>query len=88
MKDFNLSDPIVARKLKERYGTKIPMNEPVISPEEIYRSDLLATVMGKWALTSNNRLKLTAHLEEILSTRSLSLSVRRTQTVLQKVIPQ
>jgi Permuted papain-like amidase enzyme, YaeF/YiiX, C92 family len=47
MKDFNLSDPIVARKLKERYGTKIPMNEPVISPEEIYRSELLATVMKK-----------------------------------------
>jgi Permuted papain-like amidase enzyme, YaeF/YiiX, C92 family len=47
MKNFNLSDPIVARKLKERYGTKIPLNEPVISPEAIYKSELLATVMKK-----------------------------------------
>lgn len=47
MKYFNLSDPIVARKLKERYGTKIPLNEPVISPEAIYKSELLATVMKK-----------------------------------------
>jgi uncharacterized protein YycO len=47
MKDFNLSDPIVARKLKERYGTKIPMNEPVISPEAIYKSERLATVLKK-----------------------------------------
>jgi hypothetical protein len=47
LKDFNLTDPIVARKLKERYGTKIPMNELVISPEEIYKSDLLATVLKK-----------------------------------------
>lgn len=47
MKEFNLSDPVVAQKLKERYGTRIPMNEPVISPGAIYKSDLLETVMKK-----------------------------------------
>lgn len=47
MKEFNLSDPVVALKLKERYGTRIPMNEPVISPGAIYKSDLLETVMKK-----------------------------------------
>jgi uncharacterized protein YycO len=47
MKEFNLSDPIVAQKLKERYGTRIPMNEPVISPEAIYSSGRLETVMEK-----------------------------------------
>ena len=47
MKEFNLSDPIVSQKLKERYGTRIPLNEPVISPEAIYSSDRLETVMKK-----------------------------------------
>lgn len=47
LKVFNLSDPIVARKLEERFGARIPLNEPVISPEAIYRSELLATVMKK-----------------------------------------
>ena len=47
MKEFNLSDPLVAQKLKERYGAKIPMNEPVISPEAIYSSVRLETVMEK-----------------------------------------
>jgi uncharacterized protein YycO len=45
MKEFNLSDPIVAQKLKERYGTRIPLNETVISPEAIYSSDRLETVI-------------------------------------------
>jgi len=47
MKEFNLSDPIVSQNLKERYGTRIPLNEPVISPEAIYISDRLETVMKK-----------------------------------------
>ena len=47
MKEFNLSDPIVSQKLKERYGTRIPLNEPVISPEAIYSSDRLETVLKK-----------------------------------------
>ncbi len=42
--DFDLSDELVRAKLQERYGTKIPLNEQVISPEEMFSSDLLITV--------------------------------------------
>jgi len=37
----------VTKKLKERYGTRIPMDETVISPEAIYKSGMLATVWRK-----------------------------------------
>ena len=44
IKEFNLSDPLVENKLRERYGTRIPMEEPVISPVAMFRSPLLTTV--------------------------------------------
>lgn len=44
LKDFDLSSAIVAAKLKERYGENIPMEETVISPEAMFRSQLLITV--------------------------------------------
>ena len=44
---FDLSHPAVKAKLKERYGTKIPMNEPVIAPVAIFESSLLETVVTK-----------------------------------------
>jgi hypothetical protein len=44
LRDFNLSSPAVVEKLKERYGEKIPYDEPVISPQAIFDSDLLVTV--------------------------------------------
>jgi hypothetical protein len=44
IKDFNLSDPIVQTKLRERYGTRIPMDEPVISPVAMFQSSLLTEV--------------------------------------------
>jgi hypothetical protein len=47
LKDFDLSNPIVARKLKERYGNKIPLDETVISPVAIFNSQLLMTVVEK-----------------------------------------
>ena len=40
---FNLSNPVVQAKLKERYGKHIPLNEPVIAPAAIFESPLLAT---------------------------------------------
>lgn len=43
--DFDLSNKIVKKELKERYGDHIPFNEPVISPADIFNSDLLVTVM-------------------------------------------
>jgi hypothetical protein len=42
--DFDLRPPLVRQKLKERYGKHIPLNEQVISPEQIYRSELLEAV--------------------------------------------
>lgn len=43
--DFDLSHPIVAQKIKERYGTHVPLDEIVISPQAIYESELLKTVI-------------------------------------------
>lgn len=41
---FNLSNPAVKAKLKERYGNQVPLNEPVIAPVAIFESPLLVTV--------------------------------------------
>ena len=42
--DFKLDHPAVATKLRERYGERIPRQEPVISPAAIFDSPLLETV--------------------------------------------
>jgi hypothetical protein len=47
IKEFNLDDPIVRSKLKERYGTHIPQDEPAISPDAMFKSSLLTTVIEK-----------------------------------------
>lgn len=44
---FKLDSSIVRSKLKERYGEKIPLDEPVISPAVIFNSSLLETVAIK-----------------------------------------
>ena len=44
LSDFDLTNEVVKKKMKERYGDNIPVNEIVISPEAIYESDLLETV--------------------------------------------
>lgn len=48
LKDFNLTSPAVKQKLKERYGNHIPLNEKVISPKDVYESELLETVVGTY----------------------------------------
>jgi len=47
VRDLDLSDPIVKTKIKERYGNKVPMDETVISPGEMFSSNLLVTVTEK-----------------------------------------
>lgn len=47
LSDFDLSSPAVKQKMKERYGNNIPMNEKVISPADIYESDLLETIVSQ-----------------------------------------
>jgi hypothetical protein len=44
LKEFDLSNPIVQKKLQERYGDHIPYEEQVISPAAIFDSPLLKTI--------------------------------------------
>ena len=44
LSDFDLTNKAVKKKMKERYGNKIPMDEKVISPAAIFNSRLLKTV--------------------------------------------
>lgn len=44
LSEFDLTNEAVKKKMEERYGDKIPMNEIVISPSAIFNSELLATV--------------------------------------------
>jgi hypothetical protein len=44
--DFNLSSPQARTIVRERWGSKPPLNEPVITPASIFASPLLKTVYG------------------------------------------
>jgi hypothetical protein len=44
LKDFDLSSTIVQEKIRERYGSRVPLDETVISPKDIFDSELLTTV--------------------------------------------
>ena len=44
LSDFDLTNDAVKKKMKERYGDKIPTEEIVISPASIFDSELLTTV--------------------------------------------
>lgn len=44
LSDFDLTNEAVKKKMKERYGDKIPTEEIVISPAAIFDSKLLTTV--------------------------------------------
>ncbi len=46
LREFDLSDKAVKKKMKERYGDNIPMGETVISPAAIFESGLLKTVIS------------------------------------------
>jgi hypothetical protein len=42
--DFDLSDPLVKDKLRERFGDSVPTDETVISPASMFSSGSLTTV--------------------------------------------
>jgi len=42
--DFALEAPAVKKKLKERYGDKVPLDEPMVSPQQLFESPLLVEV--------------------------------------------
>jgi Permuted papain-like amidase enzyme, YaeF/YiiX, C92 family len=44
LREFDLTDPTVRTKLRERYGTQLPLDEPVISPAAMFESPLLELV--------------------------------------------
>lgn len=45
LKQYNLSHPIVKKALEQRYGKNIPWEENMISPQAIYDSQLLKTIL-------------------------------------------
>lgn len=44
LSDFDLTNEIVQKKMKERYGDNIPKDEKVISPAAMFNSDKLTTI--------------------------------------------
>jgi hypothetical protein len=44
LREFDLTDPAVKARMRERYGTRVPLDEPVISPGAMFDSTLLETV--------------------------------------------
>jgi hypothetical protein len=47
LREFDLGDPAVKAKMRERYGANVPLNESVISPAAVFDSELLHTVAGR-----------------------------------------
>ena len=41
---FDLTDPAVKTKMRERYGDRVPLDEPAISPGAMFDSPMLVTV--------------------------------------------
>lgn len=44
LKDFDLSSPLVKEMMNERYGNKIPYDESVVAPSDIFNSEKLEMV--------------------------------------------
>jgi uncharacterized protein YycO len=44
MKDYDLTSPTVKKIMRQRYGNKPPLNEYMISPQDVFESELLVTV--------------------------------------------
>jgi hypothetical protein len=47
LRTFDLTDPAVKAKMRERYGNRVPLDEPVISPASMAASPRLVTVAEK-----------------------------------------
>lgn len=44
LRDFDLSDAAVRTKMKQRYGEKVPLDSPVISPASMFKTEALRVV--------------------------------------------
>ena len=47
LREFDLRDPLVSAKVRERYGDEIPLDEPVISQAALFASPLLETAIDQ-----------------------------------------
>lgn len=47
IREFNLADPVVRQQMKERYGERLPLDEPAISPAAIFASPRLISVLPR-----------------------------------------
>jgi hypothetical protein len=47
IREFKLSDPVVKSKMRERYGSNVPLDELAISPQAMFESRLLVTVVER-----------------------------------------
>ena len=47
LREFDLSSPEVKAMLKQCYGDKVPLDEPVISPVSVFNSSLLEEVISR-----------------------------------------
>ncbi len=47
LRDFDLSSAEVRAKLSERYPGGVPLEETVISPQDVFRSEVLATIYSQ-----------------------------------------
>ncbi len=45
--EFNLADPLVSQKARERFGGQPPLDEPAVAPSDIYASTSLVTVVER-----------------------------------------
>ena len=48
LKDFNLKHPLVQQIMKQRYGSKIPYDEEVVAPSQLYDSELVETIFDNY----------------------------------------
>ena len=44
LRDFDLTSPAVQKKIRERFGSNVPLDEMVISPDAMFDSPLLTEV--------------------------------------------
>jgi hypothetical protein len=45
--DLDLSDPKVAEVMKTKYGNKLPKDEPVVTPDDLYNSPKMEVIFEK-----------------------------------------
>lgn len=44
LRDFNIDGPIVRKVMKQRYGNEIPYDEPMVSPDQLFKSPKLISI--------------------------------------------